>query len=351
VVEFRRYLLRFAHMVEGLNCLKGIMRTVYNQYDSMVRPLLKWLHERGVKFELNARVVDLGLKQHDAKTIVTCIVYERDGKPATIPVRPIDFVLVTLGSMTEASSLGGMDSVPVPAGKPDGGAWTLWETIAAGRPEFGRPRVFADNIPESRWVSFTVTLHDPALLTIVRDLTGNVPGEGGLITFADSNWLASIVIPFQPHFVGQPDNVSVLWGYGLRVDTPGNFVDKPMVACTGRDIMTEILGHLDIGAGAEDILKDAICIPCLMPFITSQFLRREPGDRPQVIPAASHNLGFLGQFCELPHDTVFTVEYSVRSAQTAVYKLLGLRREPPAVYQGKFDPRVLFKAFIALHDF
>jgi len=34
---------------------------------------------------------------------------------------------------------------------------------------------------------------------------------------------------------------------------------------------------------------------------------------------------------------VFTVEYSIRSAQTAVYALLGLKREPPAVYQGKFD--------------
>jgi oleate hydratase len=350
-VEFKRYLLRFAHMVEGLNCLKGIMRTVYNQYDSLVRPLLKWLHARGVAFELNARVVDLGLKQHDGKTIVTCIAYERDGKPATIPLTPMDYVLVTLGSMTEASSLGGMDFAPVPAGKADGGAWTLWETIAAGRPEFGQPRVFADNIPESRWVSFTVTLRDPALLTIVRDLTGNVPGEGGLVTFADSNWLASIVIPFQPHFPGQPDDVSVLWGYGLDVGKPGNFVGKPMVACTGRDIMTEILGHLEIGAGADAILENAICIPCLMPFITSQFLRRAPGDRPPVIPAGSHNLGFLGQFCELPHDTVFTVEYSVRSAQTAVYKLLGLRREPPAVYQGKFDPRVLYKAFMALHDF
>jgi oleate hydratase len=58
----------------------------------------------------------------------------------------------------------------------------------------------------------------------------------------------------------------------------------------------------------------------------------------------------MGQFCELPDDVVFTVEYSIRSAQTAVYALLGLNRKPPAVYQGKFDPRVLFRAFMALHD-
>jgi oleate hydratase len=171
-----------------------------------------------------------------------------------------------------------------------------------------------------------------------------------LITFPDSNWLASIVIPQQPHFIGQPDDVSVFWGYGLSVDKPGNFIKKPMSACTGREILSEVLGHLHIEAEASKILKTSICIPCMMPFITSQFLRREKGDRPLVVPKDSKNLAFLGQFCELPEDVVFTVEYSIRSAQTAVYALLGLKREPPAVYQGKFDPRVLYKAFMALHD-
>jgi oleate hydratase len=163
--------------------------------------------------------------------------------------------------------------------------------------------------------------------------------------------LASIVIPYQPHFIGQPDDVSVLWGYGLSVDKDGDFVKKPMSVCSGREIMTEILGHLRIEAEAAKILETCICIPCMMPFITSQFLRRKKGDRPQVVPGGSKNLAFMGQFCELPDDVVFTVEYSIRSAQTAVYTLLALKREPPAVYQGKFDPRVLYKAFMALHDF
>jgi oleate hydratase len=69
-----------------------------------------------------------------------------------------------------------------------------------------------------------------------------------------------------------------------------------------------------------------------------------------VVPAKTKNLAFVGQFCELPDDVVFTVEYSIRSAQVAVYALLGLKREPPAVYKGAFDPRVLYKAFRALHD-
>jgi oleate hydratase len=154
-VEFKRYLVRFAHMVAGFNRLQGIMRTVYNQYDSMVRPLHKWLDQRGVKFELNTRVTDLRLGEHDGKKIVERILLERKDKAGEIAIGTSDLILITLGSMTEASSLGSMDSVPLLKGKAEGGAWTLWEKIAEGRPEFGRPSVFADHVNESKWVSFT----------------------------------------------------------------------------------------------------------------------------------------------------------------------------------------------------
>ncbi len=348
-VEFKHYMLRFTHMIDGFNRLRGIMRTVYNQYDSMVRPLQKWLDDRGVRFELNTRVTDLGLCQDAGDHRVDRIVYERGGRPGEIVVRPEDFVIVTLGSMTEGSSLGSMDSAPILNGKAEGGAWTLWEKIADGRPEFGHPSTFDESIDESKWISFTTTQHDPAFFRIVRDATGNVPGEGGLITFMDSAWLMSIVLPHQPHFIGQPDDVKVFWGYGLYVDKPGDFVTKPMSACSGREIMTELLGHLRIEAEASRILETSTCIPCMMPFITSQFLRRERGDRPQVVPEGWTNLAFVGQFCEMPDDVVFTVEYSVRSAQTAVYSLLGLNRKPPAVYKGQHDLRVLYRAFTTLH--
>jgi oleate hydratase len=243
-----------------------------------------------------------------------------------------------------------MDAAPMLAGKPDGGSWALWEKIATGGPEFGCPSNFTDHIDQSKWVSFTTTLHDPTFFNLVRDATGNVPGEGGLITFPQSRWLASIVLPHQPHFIGQAADVQVFWGYGLFVDKPGNFVNKPMAACSGREIMTEILGHLRIVAEAKTILETSTCIPCMMPFITSQFLPRSEGDRPQVIPEKSKNLAFIGQFCELPDDVVFTVEYSIRSAQTAVYSLLGLRRTPPPVYKGQHDMHILLKALQALHD-
>ncbi len=112
----------------------------------------------------------------------------------------------------------------------------------------------------------------------------------------------------------------------------------------------EIMGHLRIDAESKKILETSTCIPCMMPFITSQFLRRSKGDRPQVVPEGSKNLAFVGQFCEIPDDVVFTVEYSIRSAAIAVYALLGLDRKPPAIYKGSHDPRVLLKAFQTLHN-
>jgi oleate hydratase len=350
-VEFKRYLVRFTHMVSGFNTLTGIMRTVYNQYDSMVRPLQKWLQERGVKFQLNTRVTNLAIRDDSAGYAVERIICDREGRAEEIEIGATDKVIVTLGSMTEASSLGSMDSAPaLPEGKPEGASWDLWEKIAADRPQFGHPTNFSDFLEESKWVSFTTTLRDPAFFRLIGDLTGNVPGEGGLITFPESSWLASIVLPHQPHFIGQPADVDVFWGYGLSVDKLGDFVKQPMSGCSGREIMMEIMGHLRIDAESKKILETSTCIPCMMPFITSQFLRRSKGDRPQVVPEGSKNLAFVGQFCEIPDDVVFTVEYSIRSAAIAVYALLGLDRKPPAIYKGSHDPRVLLKAFQTLHN-
>ncbi len=349
-VEFKRYLVRFVHMVDGFERLQGILRTVYNQYDSLVRPLHKWLEARGVRFVMDTRVTALGFKDDADEYRICDITYERLGEPGELTIAENDLVMVTLGSMTDSSSLGSMTKAPVQLKSPVGGAWSLWQSLAAGRPELGNPSAFDDHVDESKWVSFTTTLREPNFLRKVMELTGNAPGEGGLISFPQSNWLMSIVIPHQPHFIGQPENVSVFWGYGLSVDKLGDFIAKPMCACTGEEILIELLGHLHIRSEAATILQTSTCIPCFMPYITSQFLRRNSGDRPQVIPKGSQNLALIGQFCEMPHDVVFTVEYSIRSAQTAVNGLLGLHKLPPPVYHGEYDPRMLLKAFRALHD-
>jgi oleate hydratase len=151
----------------------------------------------------------------------------------------------------------------------------------------------------------------------------------------------SVVLAHQPHFLGQPADITVCWGYGLLPGNQGDFVPKPMSECTGAEILEELCRHLGFMRELPLILETSTCIPCLMPYITSQFLPRRKGDRPRVVPRGSTNLAFLGQFCEIADVVVFTVEYSVRSAQIAVYSLLHLDKRVSPIYRGYLDPRVL----------
>ena len=60
-VELKRYLHRFMNEFPRIDTLAGVRRTVYNQYDSMVRPLAVWLGKQGVQFMSGAEVVDIGV--------------------------------------------------------------------------------------------------------------------------------------------------------------------------------------------------------------------------------------------------------------------------------------------------
>jgi oleate hydratase len=236
-----------------------------------------------------------------------------------------------------------MKSAPEKISKAESCGWTLWEKLAQGRPQFGRPAVFNSCIAQSCWESFTVTLRNPAFFEQMTQFSGNQPGSGGLVTLKDSNWLMSIVLAHQPHFPNQPKDVQVFWGYGLFPDRIGNYVAKPMADCNGEDILIELCGHLRFDI---QILDTANCIPCRLPYITSMFMPRSCGDRPLPVPRGSKNLGFISQFVEIPEDVVFTVEYSVRAAQMAVYELLGINRQIPPVTPHDKSLRVQFEALI-----
>ena len=348
LLEFKRYNDRFIHEFPRINTLEGVARTPYNQYDSMILPLLKWLKEKGVNFEMGTKVTNMDFKKGIKETTVERIHYLRDGKDGAIDLKKDDIVFVTNGSMTADSSLGSMTSAPKLITNHVDGAWSLWKNLAKDHPQFGNPSKFADHVDESKWESFTVTFRDPLFLNKMKEWTGNEPGTGALVTFKDSNWYMSVVIARQPHFINQPENIKVIWGYGLFPDHVGNFVKKRMADCTGEEILTELLYHLKFEKDMEAIKKSATVIPCMMPYITAQFEMRKPGDRPDVVPAGSTNLAFIGQFAEVPEDTVFTVEYSTRTSAIAVYKLLNIDKEPPAIYKGKRHIGVLWDAAFAL---
>ncbi len=343
-VEFKRYLHRFMLEFTRIETLSGVKRTVFNQYESLVLPLQAWLLERGVVFKKSCTVTALEHTTDHGKFTVTGVCCQTQGQAAeVISVHDGDFVFLQNGSMTDASSVGSMTRPPAKLGKEDCGSWQLWETLAQGRSDFGRPAAFNSAIAQSCWNSFTVTLQDTAFFNAMQAFSGNVAGTGGLVTFRDSNWLMSVVLAHQPHFVHQPDSVQVFWGYALFPDRVGNFVPKAMADCNGAEVLAELCGHLRFEAHT---VASANCIPCRMPYITSMFMPRSAGDRPLPVPALSKNLAFISQFVEIPGDVVFTVEYSVRAAQMAVYQLLGLERTVPPIKAHDQEVKTQFAALL-----
>ena len=342
-VEFKRYLHRFMLEFSRIETLAGVKRTIYNQYDSLVLPLQAWLEQQGVRLLTDCRVTDVAHTNDGGEFAVTAIHCVRKGQSEVVAVAAGDLVFLQNASMTDASSLGSMTSAPPRLTKVDSGGWTLWEILAQGRPEFGNPSAFNSCIAQSCWESFTVTLKDPAFFDQMNRFSGNDPGTGGLVTFKDSNWLMSIVLAHQPHFPNQPADVQVFWGYSLFPDRVGNFVAKPMADCSGLEILTELCGHLRFDL---ETVTSANCIPCRMPYITSMFMPRLRSDRPLPVPSHSRNFAFISQFVEIADDVVFTVEYSVRAAQMAVYELLDIGRKVPAVTPHDKSLRTQFEALI-----
>ncbi len=342
-VEFKRYLHRFMMEFSRIETLAGVKRTVYNQFDSLVRPLVSWLQAQDVNVVMNCTVTDFTLATEGGKVVVKGIQCIRNSSPEIIHVAEGDVVFFQNASMTDAATYGSMTSAPAHRTKQDSGGWALWEKLAAGRPEFGNPAAFNSSIPESYWESFAVTLKDTAFFDQMETFTGNRAGTGGLVTFKDSNWFMSVVLAHQPHFAGQPAGVQVFWGYALHPDRIGDFVAKPMSACSGAEILQELCGHLNFNLAT---LATANCIPCRMPYITSMFMPRAKGDRPLPVPRNSKNLAFISQFVEIPDDVVFTVEYSVRAAQMAVYQLLKVDREVPPIHRHDKSLKVKLDAVI-----
>ena len=289
-------------------------------------------------------MTDIVLGTEGDKALVTELKFSEFGKSGALSIQSEDLVLFQNGSMTDASSFGSMTNAPAKHTKRDSGGWELWEKLAEGRPELGNPSAFNSSIPESNWPSFTVTLRDESFFNQMEMLSGNKAGTGGLVTFKDSNWYMSIVLAHQPHYVSQPTDVQVFWGYALHGDRVGNFVAKPMSDCNGEEILRELSGHLNFDM--EKTFSKANCIPCRMPYITSMFMPRAKSDRPLPIPKNSKNLAFVSQFVEIEDDVVFTVEYSVRVAQMVVYEFLEIDHAIPAISRHDKTAKVKFDAVL-----
>ena len=352
-LEMKLYIRRYIHHIAGLPDFSALRFTRYNQYESMILPLIEYLRAAGVQFHFNTKVEDIRFSvgggagpvrprtgtgqdtiqriQQEAfprnpysspeKKVATRIVLSRTaadggaeaGVTTVIDLTEDDLVFITNGGCVENSTMGAQDRPA--AWKPElapGGGWDMWRRIAAQDPSFGRPDTFCGDPEKTKWMSATVTTLD-----------GEIPPYIQAICKRD---------PF--------------------TDEPGNYVRKPMRDCTGEEICQEWLYHMGV---PEDRIPElaahhANTVPVMMPYITAFFMPRAAGDRPDVVPDGAVNFAFIGQFAETPRDTIFTTEYSMRTGMEAVYTLCDVDRGVPEVWGSVFDVRDLLMASVKLRD-
>ena len=357
-LEMKRYIQRYIHHIGGLPDFKALRFTKYNQYESMILPMIKYLESFGVQFHFGVKVVNVQFDCRPERKLATRIDVIRDGQEESIDLTENDLVFITNGGCVENSTMGSQNK---PAEfRPEikaGGGWDMWRKIAAQDPAFGNPDKFCGNPELCNWMSATVETLDQRIIPYIKKIckrdpfTGKVV-TGGIVTVKDSSWLLSWTVNRQPQFREQPKDHCLVWVYALFSDKPGDYIKKPMRECTGKEICMEWLYHLGVSENEiEDMAEhSANTVPVMMPYIDAFFMPRAIEDRPKVVPDGAVNFAFLGQFAELPRDTIFTTEYSMRTGMEAVYTLLNVDRGVPEVWGSVFDIRALLDATVKLRD-
>ncbi len=355
-LEMKRYLCRYVHHIDGLPDFSALRFTKYNQYESMILPLVNYLQEHGVKIDYGIDVKNVIIENQSCKKIAKQIIYENNGKEKIISLTEDDLVFITNGCCTDTSCYGDQNNAPdlsiIKNGY--GESWDMWKNIAiqASDGEFGNPDKFCSDVEKTNWMSATIAVSDERIIKYIMNICKRDPRKGrvttgGIVTVKDSvkNWYLSWTINRQPQFKAQDKNTVLVWVYALNTNKEGNFMKKPIRLCTGKEVCEEWLYH--IGFPKDEIEKYADkcnTTTCYMPYINAFFQPRKKNDRPLVVPKDAINFAFLGQFAETPRDTIFTTEYSIRTGMEAVYTLLNVDRAVPEVWGSKYDVRELLKA-------
>lgn len=356
-LEMKRYLCRYVHHIDGLPDFSALRFTKYNQYESMILPLVKYLEAHGVTVEYGVDVKNVVIQQKDDKKIAKQIVYVKDGKQQTIDLIEDDLVFVTNGCCTDTSCYGDQTHAPDLSNIRNGvgESWDLWKNIAkqAKNGEFGNPDAFCSDYEATNWMSATVATSNEEIIKYIMNVCKRDPRSGkvttgGIVTVKNStdNWYLSWTINRQPQFKAQDKNTVLVWVYSLNTNRPGNYVKKAMRNCTGEEVCREWLYHLGVPTNKINALAKDACntTTCFMPYINAFFQPRKNSDRPLVVPQGAVNFAFIGQFAETPRDTIFTTEYSMRTGMEAVYTLLNVDRGVPEVWGSCYDVRELLRA-------
>ena len=357
-LEMKRYIKRYIHHIGGLPDFTALRFTKYNQYESMILPMVKYLENAGVVFHYNTKVVNVEFDVTSNRKQATRIEIEAEGETRFVDLTEDDLVFITNGGCVENSAMGSQNT-PAPYNpeiKP-GGGWDMWRRIAAQSPDFGNPDKFCYDSELCNWMSATVETLDQRIIPYITNIckrdpfTGKVV-TGGIVSVKDSSWLLSWTINRQPQFRSQPKDHCLVWVYALFNDKPGDYVKKPMRDCTGKEICMEWLYHIGVPENEIEELAEnsANTVPVMMPYIDAFFMPRNDTDRPKVVPDGAVNFAFIGQFAETARDTIFTTEYSMRTGMEAVYTLLNVDRGVPEVWGSTYDVRDLLNATVKLRD-
>lgn len=357
-LEMKRYIKRYIHHIGGLPDFTALRFTKYNQYESMILPMVKYLEKAGVAFHYNTRVVNVEFHVEPDRKQATRIEIVTEGETRYVDLTEDDLVFITNGGCVENSAMGSQNT-PAPYDpeiKP-GGGWDMWRRIAAQSPDFGNPDKFCYDSELCNWMSATVETLDQRIIPYIKNIckrdpfTGKVV-TGGIVTVKDSSWLLSWTINRQPQFRTQPKDHCLVWVYALFNDRPGDYIKKPMRDCTGKEICMEWLYHIGVPENQIEELAEnsANTVPVMMPYIDAFFMPRNDTDRPKVVPDGAVNFAFIGQFAETARDTIFTTEYSMRTGMEAVYTLLDVDRGVPEVWGSTYDVRDLLNATVKLRD-
>lgn len=356
-LEMKRYLCRYVHHIDGLPDFSALRFTKYNQYESMILPLIEYLKKHDVDVQFGMDVKNVVIEEADGKKTAKELIYVKDNKEQSIPLTADDLVFITNGCCTDTSSYGDQTHAPdlshIVNGK--GESWDLWKNIAkqAKHDEYGHPDVFCSDTEATNWMSATVeTSNEDIIQHIInickRDPRAGKVTTGGIVTVKDSvdNWFLSWTINRQPQFRSQNKDTVLVWLYALHTDTEGNYIKKAMRDCTGEEICQEWLYHIGMDESKIKDYSENTCntTTCFMPYINAFFQPRKNVDRPKVVPEGAVNFAFIGQFAETPRDTIFTTEYSMRTGMESVYTLLNVDRGVPEVWGSQYDIRELLRA-------
>ena len=356
-LEMKRYLCRYVHHIDGLPDFSALRFTKYNQYESMILPLIEYLKKHDVDVQFGMDVKNVIIEDVDGKKTAKELIYVKDNKEQSIPLTADDLVFITNGCCTDTSCYGDQTHAPdlshIVNGQ--GESWDLWKNIAkqAKHDEYGHPDVFCSDTEATNWMSATVETSNEDIIQHIMNICKRDPRAGkvttgGIVTVKDSvnNWFLSWTINRQPQFRSQNKDTVLVWLYALHTDTKGNYIKKTMRDCTGEEICQEWLYHIGMDESKIKDYSENACntTTCFMPYINAFFQPRKNVDRPKVVPEGAVNFAFIGQFAETPRDTIFTTEYSMRTGMESVYTLLNVDRGVPEVWGSQYDIRELLRA-------